>query len=89
MEDNLISKYVRNLMGFPENWRVYKIEAIADFKKVRLTGSLVRPVDEKYEPHLKRDYDWIKPEIGKHQMTISNEEYTEIYRIPTIDNGIA
>ena len=79
MQDTPISKYVRDKRNLPDNWRVYLTEAVSDFKKVRVTGALVRPVDPTYEPHQARDYDWIKPITGKVQMTMTQAEYAAIY----------
>ena len=88
MEDTPISKYIRAQKGLPENWRVYLIEAVSDFKKIKFTGSLVRPVSKEYEPHLHRDFDWIKPLQGKATMTITCEEYNRIYERPTGKGGL-
>jgi len=80
MKDTPISKYVREKRGLPDNWRVYMTEATgANYTKVKVTGSLVRPVDPHFEPHLHRDFDWIKPLQGKAQMTITSDEYARIY----------
>jgi len=79
MKDTPISKYIREKRGLPDNWRVYLFEAVSDWKKIRLTGSLVRPVDPAFEPHLHRDFDWIKPLQGKATMTITSDEYGRIY----------
>ena len=79
MKDTPISKYIREKKGLPDNWRVYLTEAVCDFKKVRLTGALVRPASKEYEPHLHRDFDWIKPLQRKATMTITCEEYNRIY----------
>jgi hypothetical protein len=80
MKDNPISKFVRGRLDLPANWRVYQVESVKNFTAVKLTGSLVRPVDSVYEPHIKRDFEWIKPAMGKAQVTISNEEYDQIFK---------
>lgn len=79
MKDTPISKYMREKRSLPDNWRVYQIEAVENCTKVKLTGYLVRPADPAFEPHLGRDFDWIKPLQGKAQMTITEEEYARIY----------
>lgn len=78
MEDTPISRYVREKRGLPDNWRVYLTEALPN-TKIRVTGALVRPADPAFEPHLHRDFDWIRPIRCKAQMTITREKYAEIY----------
>jgi hypothetical protein len=80
VKDNPLSKFVRDRLNLPDNWRVYQVESVKNFTAVKLTGSLVRPVDPVYEPHIKRDFEWIKPVIGKAHVTISNEEYDQIFK---------
>ena len=80
MRDTPIIRFVREHRGLPDNWRVYKTEAVSGWTKVRLTGSLCRPVDPDFEPQMQRDFDWIKPEQGRAQMTISREKYAEIWK---------
>jgi hypothetical protein len=79
MRDDPCSAYVRAKRGLPDNWRVYQLEAVENFTKVRLIGSLVRPASPEFEPHLRRDFDWIKPITGKAQLTITQAEYNAIY----------
>jgi hypothetical protein len=80
MRDDPCSAYVRAKKGLPDNWRVYQLEAVEKFTKVRLTGSLVRPASPEFEPHLRRDFDWIKPITGKAQLTITQAEYNALFK---------
>lgn len=79
MRDDPCSAYARAKKGLPDNWRVYQWEAVENFTMVRIVGSLVRPASPEFEPHLDRDFDWIRPIIGKAQMTITQEKYRSLY----------
>jgi hypothetical protein len=74
-----LSRYVRAKRGYPANWFVYEVDG-SNLGKIKLTGSLVRPVDPAYEPHIGRPFDWIKPSRMKRSMTISRELYERIYK---------
>jgi len=77
MRDDPCSKYIRAEKSLPENWRVYLWAEHS--KGIKLTGSLVRPASPEFEPHLGRDFDWIKPAQGKLSVVISLETYDEIF----------
>ena len=79
MRDDPCSAYVRAKKNLPNNWRVYQLEAVENFTKVKIIGYLVRPASPEFEPHLMRDFDWIKPLTGKAQLTITNEEYSALF----------
>ena len=82
MRDDPCSAYVRAKKSLPDNWRVYQWQAIksgGDYTKIRLTGALVRPASPEFEPHLRRDFDWIKPITGKAQFTMTQAEYAALY----------
>jgi hypothetical protein len=79
MRDDPCSAYVRAKKGLPENWRVYQWEAVENFTKVRVIGALVRSASPKFEPHLNRDFDWIKPITGKAQLTMTQAEYAALF----------
>jgi hypothetical protein len=53
--------------------------AVENYKKVRVIGALVRPSSPEFEPHLGRDFDWIKPITGKSQLTMTHAEYAALF----------
>lgn len=79
MRDDPCSAYVRAKKNLPDNWRVYQWEAVDNYTKVKVIGSLVRPASPEFEPHLGRDFDWIKPITGKAQLTMTTEEYSTLF----------
>jgi len=78
MRDDPCSKYIRAEKGLPDNWRVYLWEE--NPKGIKLTGALVRPASPEFEPHLGRDFDWIKPIQGKLVIVITTEVYKSLYK---------
>jgi hypothetical protein len=85
MRDDPVSQYIRQKKNLPDNWRVYEMAAAKNFTATRFTGALVRPVDPVFEPHIGRDFDWIRPLQCKAQLTLSEAEYELIYREATHD----
>lgn len=81
MKDDPHSAYVRAKRGLPSNWRIYLWEAHE--KGVRVTGALVRPASQEFEPNLGRDFDWIKPITGKRSMTMTREIYKILFEKET------
>ncbi len=83
MEDDALSRMIREKKGLPVNWRVYLFEAAGkdNAKKVRLTGALARPVTE-FEPDERRPYVWLHPLTSKATMTIPLDEYRTLVNKP-------
>ena len=79
MNDDAISRMIREKRGLPENWRIYKYEA--QNGKVKLTGSLARPSTEYESGHPDR-ICWIYPETGKATATITLEAYRDLVQKP-------
>lgn len=79
MRDDPCSAYARAKKNLPDNWRVYQWESVENRTKVKVIGALVRPSSPEFEPHLHRDFDWIKPITGKAQLTMTIEEYSALF----------
>lgn len=76
MRDDVFSRHIREARGLDPDWRAFKFEA-TDKWKVRITGAIARPAT-RHDPRGEGEPVWIKPLVGRVQMTLSDEQYRRL-----------